>query len=158
MHEFRALTLFSLGQYDKAAETLYPVLAAGPGWTWETVWSLYPSADAYTKDLRELEAYVTAHPDAAAPQFLAAYHHLVVGHMESAKRDLSEVVRLQPQDKLAQALLEALNQQDGGPTAPPAPPTEIGTPAPAAPMTIKPRTPATPPAADLPPAPLPKEE
>ena len=37
LHEFRALALFSLGRYNEAAETLYPVLAAGPGWNWETV-------------------------------------------------------------------------------------------------------------------------
>jgi len=45
MHEFRAL--FALQRFDEAAETIYPVLAAGPGWNWDTMWSLYPSAEVY---------------------------------------------------------------------------------------------------------------
>jgi tetratricopeptide (TPR) repeat protein len=153
LHEFRALALFSLGRYNEAAETLYPVLAAGPGWDWDTVWSLYPSYDAYTKNLRELEAHVKAHPDAAAPRFLAAYHHLVVGHMSSAKRDLSEVVRLQPQDKLAQALLDALNKQESGTGATSASPTPIGTSAITAPMPKAEPIPSVPRSANVVPTP-----
>src|SRR4029453_9784708 len=37
LQEFRALCLFALGHYDEAAAALYGVLAAGPGWDWETV-------------------------------------------------------------------------------------------------------------------------
>jgi tetratricopeptide (TPR) repeat protein len=154
MHEFRGLVLFSLGRYDEAAATLYPVLAAGPGWNWETMWSLYPSAGNYERDLRALEAFVRDHQDAAAPRFLAAYHHMVVGHFTSAKRDLTELVALQPDDKLAQALLDALNQQSAGPsTSAPLPSSQRAP----EPTTIQPRTPATPPAPELPAAPKPLE-
>jgi tetratricopeptide (TPR) repeat protein len=126
MHEFRALVLFHQGNYTEAAATLYPVLAAGPGFNWETVWSLYPSYDAYEQDLRSLESYVKTHATEAPPRFLLAYQHLVVGHYASAERDLKEVVRLQPEDKLSQSLLEALSQQNGSESAaastpPPAP-------------------------------------
>lgn len=33
LHEFRALTLFAMGAYPNAAETIYAVLAVGPGWS-----------------------------------------------------------------------------------------------------------------------------
>ena len=36
LHEFRALVLFALGQYEQAAATLYAVLSNGPGWDWTT--------------------------------------------------------------------------------------------------------------------------
>ncbi|HUQ69861.1 MAG TPA: tetratricopeptide repeat protein [Planctomycetaceae bacterium] len=125
MHEFRSLVLFHQGNYSEAAATLYPVLAAGPGFNWDTVWSLYPSYDAYERDLRSLESYVKTHETEAPPRFLLAYQHLVAGHYASAQRDLGEVVRLQPEDKLSQSLLEALNKQDGSQSAavpkPPAP-------------------------------------
>ena len=49
MHEFRALTLFALGQYQESAATLYAVLSVGPGWDWTTMIGLYPQVDIYTE-------------------------------------------------------------------------------------------------------------
>ena len=34
VHEFFALTLFAMGDYNKAAAVTYDVLNAGPGWDW----------------------------------------------------------------------------------------------------------------------------
>ena len=52
LHEFRAVVLFAVGQYDQAAGPLYAVLSVGPGWDWTTMIGLYPSADVYTRQLR----------------------------------------------------------------------------------------------------------
>src|SRR5262249_52844264 len=65
LHEFRALTLFAQGKYKDAAAGLYAVLAAGPGWNWETMRDLYGDPADYTKQLRALEQFLTDNPDAA---------------------------------------------------------------------------------------------
>ena len=52
MHEFRALVLFAEGKYHEAAEGIYAVLSMGPGWTWDTMMSLYPNEETYTRQLR----------------------------------------------------------------------------------------------------------
>jgi tetratricopeptide (TPR) repeat protein len=126
LHEFRALTLFAQGKYQEAAAALYAVLAAGPGWDWATMVSLYPDADTYTRQLRALEAYVRAHPAEGDAHFLLAYHYLVLGNKDAAVQQLREVVRLVPQDKLSASLLQALTAGTpaGGPAAPPAPGAE----------------------------------
>ncbi len=112
LHEFRALTLFAQGRYKDAAGTLYAVLAAGPGWNWQTMSALYADEDTYTRQLRALEQYVTEHPSSAAPRFVLAYHYLVLGAKEEAIDQLKQVVRLQPNDNLSAALLEALTTPD----------------------------------------------
>src|SRR5262249_45279222 len=80
VHEFRGLVLFALGKYPESAAAVYAVLAAGPGWDWTTLSSLYPSVDTYTVQLRALEAFAKKNgksPDAA---FLLGYHYLTMGH------------------------------------------------------------------------------
>lgn len=108
LHEFRCLCLFAQGKYKDAAAGLYAVLAAGPGWNWETVRGLYGNADDYTKQLRALEGYVKDHPDAAEGHFLLAYHYLVLGSKNDAVNQFKEVVRVQPNDKLSAELVNAL--------------------------------------------------
>jgi Tetratricopeptide repeat len=129
LHEFRALTLFAQGQYSEAAAALYAVLAAGPGWDWATMSSLYPDVSVYAQQLRALEDYDRQHPTAGDARFLLAYHYLVLGYKDEAVKQLREVVRLTPNDKLSAALLKALT------SATPAP---SGTPRPA-PLTAEPR-------------------
>jgi tetratricopeptide (TPR) repeat protein len=121
LHEFRALTLFAQKRYKDAAGTLYAVLAAGPGWGWDTMEELYPDSDTYTKQLRALEEHVRGKPDDGAAHFLLAYHYLVMGSKDAAVWQLKETVRVQPEDKLAAALLKALTQEDKAdkPAAPP---------------------------------------
>jgi hypothetical protein len=122
LHEFRGLTLFAQKQYKEAAAGLYAVLAAGPGWNWETMSKLYPNADTYTKQLRALEAYTGEHPKDASAHFLQAYHYLVLGSKDAAVQQLKEVVQLQPDDKLSTALVKALTAGDSAPAgAPPKP-------------------------------------
>lgn len=121
LHEVRALTLFAQGNYRDAAATLYAVLTAGPGWDWATLRELYPDPDVYTAQLRALERFVTDQPDAAFGRFVLAYHYLVTANRDAAVRQLREVVRIQPDDKLAQALLTSLTTPDAAGSGPPAP-------------------------------------
>jgi tetratricopeptide (TPR) repeat protein len=117
LHEFRALTLFAQKKYKDAAAGLYAVLAAGPGWDWKTMSSLYHDVDTYTQQLRALETYSAEHRDEADAHFLLAYHYLILESKDAAVRQLKEVVLLVPNDKLSAALLKALTT----PEEPPAP-------------------------------------
>ena len=124
MHEFRALALFALGRYHDAAATVYAVLSSEPGMNWETMQTLYSTPDAYTPQLRRLEAYTDGHPDEAGPQFLLAYHYMSLGHLDRAAGLLQRVVALQPNDKLSQTLLGSIDKSRtpaAEPNVPPAP-------------------------------------
>jgi tetratricopeptide (TPR) repeat protein len=122
LHEFRALCLFAQKKYKDAAAGLYAVLAAGPGWNWDTMAALYPNPDTYTKQLRALEKYTSEHPEEAYAHFLQAYHYLVLGSKDAAVQQLKEVVKLQPEDKLSPALVKALTpgqpENSNGPPKP----------------------------------------
>jgi len=114
LHEFRGLTLFAQGKYADAAATLYPVLAAGPGWDWQTLKVLYPDNVTYRLQFDALAAYVAANPQDASGHFLLAYHDLVLDDRDAATRELQAVVTLKPDDKVAAGLLDAIR------TGPPA--------------------------------------
>lgn len=119
MHEFRALCLFALGDYQQAAAAVHAVVSVGPGWNWATVSNLYGNQATYTDQLRALEAYCNTHPDAAAPRFLLAYHYLLAEHNQEAAAVLQDVTRLQPDDQLAVQLLKGLTTPaDAAPVAP----------------------------------------
>jgi hypothetical protein len=118
LHEFRALTLFAQGKYQDAAAALYAVLTAGPGWDWATVRDQYPDVAVYTDQLRALERFVGERPEAGYGHFLLAYHYLVTENRDAAIRQLREAVRLQPDDKLSQALLTSLTSGDATGPAP----------------------------------------
>jgi tetratricopeptide (TPR) repeat protein len=112
LHEFRAACLFALGKYKEAAAGIYAVLSAGPGWDWNTMKALYPDTATYTKQLRALEDYKKAHPDAPDASFLLAYEYLVLGYPDTAVAELKQVVKLQPSDKLSAAILSALENRN----------------------------------------------
>jgi tetratricopeptide (TPR) repeat protein len=111
LHEFRALCLFALKRYKEAAAGVYAVLAAGPGWDWDTMKALYPDVATYTAQLRALEQYKIANPTAPDASFLLAYQYLVMGYPDQAQKELEQVVKLQPNDKLAAAILDALKNR-----------------------------------------------
>jgi tetratricopeptide (TPR) repeat protein len=115
LHEFRALALFAMKEFQQAAATIYAVLATGPGWNWETVNSLYASTETFTAQLRALEEYTRANPKDPAPAFLLAYHYLVMGHTNEAVKMLERVQKLLPDDPLVEQLLDAFQQ--GAPAA-----------------------------------------
>jgi tetratricopeptide (TPR) repeat protein len=126
-HEFRSLVLFATKQYQPAAAAIYAVLAAGPGWDWTTMSSLYPSVDVYTQQLRSLEQYCRDNPNAADARFLLAYHYITCGHKDAAVKTLQDVVRLNPKDQLAPQLLRGLSGSDAA--AAPAPAATTAAPA-----------------------------
>lgn len=105
IHEFRALVLFAQGKYQEAASGLYSVLTAGPGWDWTTLSSLYPSVDAYTKQLRALEAHVRENQAASDARFVLAYHYMTMGSKTAAANQLKKLYAERPQDKLIKELL-----------------------------------------------------
>ena len=118
LHEFRAMCLFAMGRYDEAAVPLYTVLSTGPGWDWTTLAGLYPNIDVYTQQLRALEAYCNANPQAASARFLLAALYMTQGSNDAAAGILKQVVALQPQDKLSAQLLAALTVEPRRPNRP----------------------------------------
>jgi len=122
LHEFRALCLFALGRYEEAAVPMYTVLSAGPGWDWTTVAGLYSNVDAYTRQLRELEAYCKAHDNAASARFLLASLYLTQGSNEAALNMLKKVVALKPNDTLSAQLISGLAPPASATTTAEAPP------------------------------------
>jgi tetratricopeptide (TPR) repeat protein len=121
LHEFRALCLFAMKDYQQAAATIYAVLAAGPGWNWETLASLYQNTDTHTQQLRALEAYVRENPEDAAAAFLLAYHYMTMGHLDAAVSMWERVARLLPEDELTPQLLDAFRPDVAEPAAPATP-------------------------------------
>jgi tetratricopeptide (TPR) repeat protein len=110
LHEFRGLTQFAQKKYKDAAATIYAVLAAGPGWNWDTLKSNYDSEKTYQEQLRALEEHSRANPKAAEDHFLLAYHYLVLDSKDAAVKQLEEVVKLIPKDELSALLLKALKE------------------------------------------------
>jgi len=106
INEFRSLCLFALGRYREAAANIHAVLAAGPGWDWTTMISLYSNKATYTAQLRQLESAVKANPKAADVRFLLAYHYLTCDYKDAAVALLKTVTELQPKDVLAADLVK----------------------------------------------------
>src|SRR5262249_49373317 len=115
LHEFRALSLFALGRYDESAAALYVVLTAGPGWDWATMIGLYPDTDTYTRQLRALEAAITVNRESASRRFVLAYHYLVQEHLEQARGEYENVLKLQPRDELSAQFAKALGSASQAP-------------------------------------------
>lgn len=112
MHEFRGLTLFSLGKFQEAAEALYGVLAVTPGMDWTTMNSLYADLDEYTRCQRALEEYVEANPKSSAGYFLLYYLYKAGGYNQAALNMIKKVTELNPKDQLAQQFLSMLTPVD----------------------------------------------
>jgi tetratricopeptide (TPR) repeat protein len=139
LHEFRALTLFALGQYKDAAGALYAVLSVGPGWDWATMSGFYPREDVYVGQLRALEQYVHDNPTQPEAKFVLAYHYMTGGYNDAAAKQLQAVVQLNPKDQLSGQLIQSLTKTAA---ATPTPATTT-TPTTTAPATITVTTPVT---------------
>ena len=113
MHEFRSLVLFAEGKYHEAAEGIYAVLSMGPGWTWETLMSLYPNEETYTRQLRGLEAYCRKNPNASDGRFLLGYQYIVMNHVPQGVNQFQHFAQLVPDDKLAPQLIKAFSAPPG---------------------------------------------
>ncbi|HUQ69451.1 MAG TPA: hypothetical protein VM165_08015 [Planctomycetaceae bacterium] len=129
INEFRSLCLFALGQYHDSAATIHAVLAAGPGWDWTTMISLYSNPDTYSQQLRRLETAVKGNAKATDVRFLLAYHYLTCDHKDAAVKMLKEVSKLEPKDELAAELVKMYAPADETPAAPDTPPPNLEKPA-----------------------------
>ena len=129
LHEYRALVFFTLGKYADAAGVLNPVLASGPGWSWDTMIGFYNGSEAYNEQLRRLESYVKAAPDRADARFLLGYHYMVCGHMEKSYEQFAKASELQPADSISRQLRDLTKSSipDAGETEaePPARPEPV---------------------------------
>ena len=108
MHEVSALCMFALGDYTGAGAVLNNLLAVAPGMDWTTLSGLYGNVDAYTAQLRALEAHCKQNPGDAAAHFVLAYQYLVAGHGDAAAEQLKLVVAAQPDDQVAKRMLAAM--------------------------------------------------
>lgn len=125
LHEFRALVQFALQNYRDASAGVYAVLSAGPGWDWTTLSGLYGNVADYTPQLRQLESFVKQNPKSSEAHFLLAYHYLTAGHADAANRQLREVDKLTPKDKLVTQLLQLTTKPgDEQPQPTPKPPID----------------------------------
>ncbi|HUE15246.1 MAG TPA: tetratricopeptide repeat protein [Planctomycetaceae bacterium] len=116
LHEFRGLVLFAQGSYQPAAAAIHSLLAIGPGWDWPTLSSMYADVSVYTEQIRKLESFVRAHPKDGSSRFLLAYQYLSCGSIDAAGRQLAQVVKLVPSDRVAADLLKmASASQEGQP-------------------------------------------
>jgi tetratricopeptide (TPR) repeat protein len=122
LHEFLALVHFAQGNYRDAAGTIHAVLAAGPGWNWETMSSLYSDVSVYTNHLRAAEAYRRENPESAYVRFLLAYHYMTTDYDEAAAGQLRQVLSVEPGDTLAAHLLQELTGETPPSEAPAAAP------------------------------------
>ncbi len=112
LHEFYALCLFALAQYDDAAIVLNSLLAVSSGMDLETLEELYDSPDTYRLQRQMLEDHVQGDSGDVSARFVLAYHLIVAGEVEEASRWLREVVRIEPEDRVAKQLLADLELSD----------------------------------------------
>ena len=103
---------------------------------WTTLSGLYGDVDAYTAQLRALEARCKQKPDDAAAHFVLAYQYLVLGQGDAAAGELRRVVAAQPADQVASRMLAALTPPAEPPPEPAQPEQAAASPpAPAGPST-----------------------
>ena len=128
MHQFRALCLFALGEYQRAAAAVHSVLASGPGWDWTTMSSLYTDTDTYSNHLAALEKAAAAKPDDPGPWFLLAYHYTTIGQSELARDAIAKASKLLAGDAVVSQLARAAGVQADKPMPKdpaPKPPADI---------------------------------
>jgi hypothetical protein len=105
--QLRSLTHLTLGDYKSAYADAIVALAQDDVWDWSTLRSLYHSADEYTANYRALEDRVTANPNAAELRILLAYHNLMLGHRDAARRHFERVLALDPSNEVARRFVVA---------------------------------------------------
>ncbi len=147
--ELMSLSLFALGEYPAAAAQAHFALALGPPTDWASIFGYYGDADTYTKQLRALEKYSSDNPQSVEGHFLLGYHYLMTGYTKPALKELQEVVKLAPSDKLTAALVKKYGGE-AAPAAAPPPPAPGAAKSDSEPATIDSPPPAIPPALPAP--------
>jgi hypothetical protein len=119
--QLRSLTHLVQGDFKSAYADAMLVLVQDDVWDWSTLRSLYHSADEYTSMYRALEDRVIANPNALDLRVLLAYHNLVLGHRDAARRHFERVLALDPSNEVARRMVVA--EQPPQPRAEPGPVT-----------------------------------
>lgn len=113
VHQYRSLILFAMGRYQEAAAAAHSALVGGPGWNWDTLKAFYSDTSVYTQQLRALEKHTTENLNDSFGRFLLGYHYMMLGHADSAGKELTAVVALQPKDSLSAELLKSISAKTG---------------------------------------------
>jgi tetratricopeptide (TPR) repeat protein len=103
--------LFATKQYDQSAGITQAALSMLPTDKWGTVVAnyrdLYPNNQAYTDQLRALEATRKTN-DSPAVRFLLGYHYGFLGYPKEAMAELDKAISLAPQDNISQQLRDVM--------------------------------------------------
>ena len=109
-YQFRALANFAQNDFEAAAADAYDAMALGNSWTQDVIKSIYgpQRIRVYNNHLAQLSNAVELKPTMQS-HFLSAYYNLVNGNWSAGKTQLEKVLVLQPEEKLSQKLLAAVN-------------------------------------------------
>ena len=102
--QLRSLTNFMLADYSAAYRDALAATSTGDVWDWPTLSSLFPSVDEYSAQFHALGKHVSANPNSAQATFLLAYHNLMLGHTEVARREFARVAELDSSNETARRL------------------------------------------------------
>jgi hypothetical protein len=135
--QLRSLVSFALSDYPAAARDAGAALAENQFWDWSTLRSMYRTAADYTTQYRALETQAVANPNAPELWLLLAYHNLVLGNRDTARRQFARVAALDPANGLAQRFSMLEPGGNAGRTTSAAPGTARRSPTPAADATSR---------------------
>jgi hypothetical protein len=117
------LALFATGSYSEAAGATQAALRQLSRNQWGAVVSryqdLYGDTHDYTRQLRNLEAELKAHPSDPALRFLAGYHYGYLGFRKQALDQLDKGLSLAPRDEIMRELRDELRNKSDEPREPP---------------------------------------
>jgi hypothetical protein len=114
--QLRSLTNFMLADYPAAYRDALTATSRGDVWDWPTLSSLYPSVDEYAAQFHALGKYVAASPNSTQATFLLAYHNMMLGHRDVARREFARVAELEPSNETARRLAAGQAPPPPGPT------------------------------------------
>jgi hypothetical protein len=114
--QLRSLTNFMLADYKAASRDALAVTATGNVWDWPTLSSFYSSVEEYSAQFHALGKHVSANSSSAPATFLLAYHNLMLGHTDVARREFARAAELDPSNETARRLAAGQGPPPAGPT------------------------------------------
>jgi hypothetical protein len=89
-----SLALFAKGEYGPAAEAAHATVALGPIADWPRLYGYYNNRDRYEQHFNALKEFAAENPQAPEGHFLLGFHHLMMGHRDSAKDHFAHYLKL----------------------------------------------------------------
>ncbi len=108
VQQLRSLTYFAPGDDHMAAAAAYEALSRGDAWDWPMLSRCYADPADYTTQYRALQERSRKSGASAEVHFLMAYHYLMLGHIDSARTELQQMLEVKPGDPLSMELLRRL--------------------------------------------------